>query len=225
MWSYLWREWYCEDRWILWTRSACNILSILKTTMFIEGHWKALKRQDFLYKFFHLCLDLLTYIILEKLIPLQQRKFQQILSGRETLEWQKSIKAEWKKLLLRKTDNLNDYNTNIKNLACGCPYFLTNRFIICKHLVNLKGSVDAQTFESIKRNNTFPFLPFNHSLNIVSQENVILSAHNNINIKTDIFEELIGTTKRALEILEEQQTFQNISWANGVKRNFSAIKL
>ncbi|CAB4414215.1 unnamed protein product [Rhizophagus irregularis] len=112
MWSYLWREWYCDDRWILWTRSACSTLSILKTTMFIEGHWKVLK-WDFLYKFFRPRLDLLTYIILEKLIPLQQRKFQQILSGRETLEWQKSIKAEWKKLLLRKTDNLNHHGLNL----------------------------------------------------------------------------------------------------------------
>ena len=47
--------------------------------MFVEGHyWKVLKR-DFLYKFFRPRLDFLTYIILEKLIPLQQRKFQQIL--------------------------------------------------------------------------------------------------------------------------------------------------
>ena len=42
--------------------------------MFVEGHWKVLKR-DFLYKFFRPRLDLLTYIILEELIPLQQRKF------------------------------------------------------------------------------------------------------------------------------------------------------
>ena len=36
-----------------------------------------------------------------------------------------------------------------------------------------------------------------------------------------IFEEIIGITKRALEI---QQNLHNISWANGVERNFSAIK-
>ena len=131
--------------------------------MFVEGHWKVLKR-DFLYKFFRPRLDFLTYIILEKLIPLQQRKFQQILSGREPLEWQKSIKAEWKKLLLRKTDNFNTYDTNLENWVCGCPYFLTNRFMICKHLVNLKGSVDVRIFESIKRNGTYPFLIFDNFL-------------------------------------------------------------
>ena len=39
-----------------------------------------------------------------------------------------------------------------------------------------------------------------------------------------IFKEIIGVAKRALEILEEQQNLQNISWINGVERNFNAIK-
>jgi len=230
MWSYLWREWYCEERWILWARSACSTLSILKTTMFVEGHWKVLKR-DFLYKFFRPRLDFLAYVILERLIPLQQRKFQQILLGRESLEWQKSIKAEWKKLSLRKTDNFDTYNTNLENWVCGCPYFLTNRFMICKHLVNLKGSIDVQTFELIKRNGAYPFLIFDNSLIVESRDHAILLSHNgennneeNTNTRMTIFKEIIGVAKRALEILEEQQNLHNISWANGVERNFSAIK-
>ncbi|CAB5201407.1 unnamed protein product [Rhizophagus irregularis] len=85
VWSYMWREWYSKDRWVLWARSAFNTLSILKTTMFVEGHWKVLKR-DFLYKFFRSRLDLLVYILLEKLIPHQQCKFEQQLSGREMLD-------------------------------------------------------------------------------------------------------------------------------------------
>ncbi|PKC16183.1 hypothetical protein RhiirA5_493960 [Rhizophagus irregularis] len=100
VWSYMWREWYIKDRWKswnLWARSAFNTLSILKTTMIVEGHWKVLKR-DYLYKFFRPRLDLLVYTLLEKLLPLQHRKFQQILSGRETLDWKKSLKSEWKKL-------------------------------------------------------------------------------------------------------------------------------
>ena len=42
VWSYMWREWYIKDQWNLWMRSACNILSILKTTIIVEGHWKVL---------------------------------------------------------------------------------------------------------------------------------------------------------------------------------------
>jgi len=93
LWVYLWKEWYSDNRWELWARSTCKTISILKTTMFIEGHWKVLKR-DFLYKFFRPRLDLIVYIILLKMIPLQERKFQQILTGRVIPDWKRKFKAE-----------------------------------------------------------------------------------------------------------------------------------
>ncbi len=44
LWVYLWNEWYSSERWILWLRAGCdNKISILKTNMFVEGHWKVLK--------------------------------------------------------------------------------------------------------------------------------------------------------------------------------------
>jgi hypothetical protein len=43
--SYLWTEWYSNQKWKLWARSSCaDMIPILKTTMFIEGHWKVIKR-------------------------------------------------------------------------------------------------------------------------------------------------------------------------------------
>ena len=137
LWVYLWKEWYNDGRWELWARSTHENISILKTTMFIEGHWKALKR-DFLYKFFRPRLDLVTYIILLKMVPLQKRKFHQILAGRENPDWKEQFKAEWKQPSKRNIENT--YATNIQNWVCNCPYFLTNRFMICKYLV---GVVDA----------------------------------------------------------------------------------
>jgi hypothetical protein len=72
LWSYLWGEWYGDKRWPLWARSVYEEkISILKTTMFVEGHWKVIKR-DFLYKFFQPCLDLVVYVLLTKVIPHQQ---------------------------------------------------------------------------------------------------------------------------------------------------------
>lgn len=105
--------------------------------MFIEGHWKALKR-DFLYKFFRPQLDLVTYIILLKIIPLQERKFQQILAGCENPDWKKQFKAKWKRLSKHIVSAENTYATNIQKWVCGCPYFLTNQY-------------DLQIFNSIKR--------------------------------------------------------------------------
>jgi len=232
MWSYLWREWYCWDRWILWARSVYDILSILKTTMFVERHWKVLKR-DFLYKFFRPRLDLLVYTLLEKLIPLQQRKFYQQLSGRETLDWKKSIKSEWKKLAQKQSeidDNSNKYSTSIENWVCGCPYFLTNRFMVCKHLVNLKGPVDDPFFKALKRNNQYPFLILNTAPVYKSCIQVITNdIYNNHhaetnNTNTDIFKDLINITQQTLDLLEEQKQSKNILWAHGVERNFNQIK-
>ena len=91
LWSYLWVEWYNDRRWPLWARSACEEkISILKTTMFVEGHWKVIKR-DFLYKIFRPCLDLVVYVT--KFIPHQQRKLQQIISGRENPGWIKQLNS------------------------------------------------------------------------------------------------------------------------------------
>ena len=140
LWSYLWTEWYSNTKWKLWARSSCNdMFSILKTTMFVEGHWKTIKR-DFLYKFFKPRMDLTAYT-LTKVIIHQQRKLQQIQIGREKPDWIKDFKFEWKQLSKRpiNVNNIYQYATNINNWTCGCPYYLTNRFSICKHLVYQKG--------------------------------------------------------------------------------------
>ena len=52
LWSYLWTEWYSDSKWKLWMQSSyTNMISILKTTIFVEGHWKVIKR-DFYINFF-----------------------------------------------------------------------------------------------------------------------------------------------------------------------------
>ena len=68
LWSYLWTEWYSDSKWKLWAQSSCtDMISILKTTMFVEGHWKVIKR-DFLYKFFRPRIDLVVYILMKKVV-------------------------------------------------------------------------------------------------------------------------------------------------------------
>ena len=190
-------------------------------------------KRDFLYKFFCPRLDLLVYTLLEKLIPLQQRKFYQQISGRETLDWKKSIKSEWKKLAQRQLeidDNTNRYNTSVEYWVCRCLYFLINRFMVCKHLVNLKGPVDDHFFKALKRNNQYPFLildmaPIYKSCIQVVANDIYNNHHaetNNTN--TDIFKDLINITQQTLDLLEEQEKSRNFLWAHGVERNFNQIK-
>ena len=150
------------------------------------------------------------------------------------MNWKKSLKSEWKKLTQRQleTSNLNRYGTNVENWVCGCPYYLTNRFIVCKHLIYLKGPVDPSFFNTIKRNNQYPFLIFDKSP-ICEPHNLIINNENNdsnicsdheSDANIDIFENLIGITRQALDLLEEQKQSKNILWAQGVERNFNQIK-
>jgi hypothetical protein len=44
------------------------------------------------------------------------------------------------------------------NWICGCRYFLTNCFFLCKHLVKQRGEVDLDFFNIVTRNNSYPFI-------------------------------------------------------------------
>jgi hypothetical protein len=66
-WAYLWNEWYSPAQWTLWARSSTNEISILRTTMVIESHWRIIKR-DHLYKFNRPRLDLLCFVIVQKVM-------------------------------------------------------------------------------------------------------------------------------------------------------------
>ena len=62
--------------------------------MFVEAHWKVLK-WDFLYKFFCPRLDLVVFVIMEQVIPHQQRRFEQIFVVKwEKADWWKVFKKE-----------------------------------------------------------------------------------------------------------------------------------
>jgi hypothetical protein len=229
LWCYLWGEWYTDQRWVLWARSACeDKMSVLKTTMFVEGHWKVIKR-DFLYKFFRPRLDLVLYILMTKVVTHQQRKLQQIKSGREKPEWVKQFKSEWKRLST--CPITQTYVTDTHQWICGCPYYLTSRFGICKHLVQAKGAVTSEFFNNVKRNCTPPFLtvddnqvPAEVQMESISCSNDI---ENNVEESTEnsleTYDELIESTRKALLLLEEQKAAGNVQWLNNIKRNFNPV--
>jgi hypothetical protein len=126
LWAYLWNEWYNADRWFLWLHAGCNDkLSIFKMNIFVETHWKVLKR-GFLYKFFHPYLDLVVFVIMEQVIPHNIRKFEQIfVVKRKKADWRKAFKREWKEFATRTLSN-DAYFTDVGNWVCGCPAFLVS---------------------------------------------------------------------------------------------------
>jgi len=133
VWAYLWSFWYEKRMWILWARSSFTIeICIFRTTMLMESHWKVVKR-DYLPKFFRPRLDLVTYIIINRLIPHHQQQFGKYQRGREMVSWRKDFKKEW--ITLSKKEIKENYITNTTTWTCSCLSFLLSRFFICKHLV------------------------------------------------------------------------------------------
>ena len=162
--------------WILWARSSvATEVCIFRTTMLMESHWKVVKR-DYLPKFFRPRLDLVTYIIISRLIPHHQQQFNKYQQGREIVSWRKEFKKEWISLSKRKINET--YVTNIRIWICSCPSFLLSRFFICKHLVHQSQfKIDSQFFRHFQRQGCYPFLTFNA---ITSNTALNLSELNNM---------------------------------------------
>ena len=185
--------------------------------MFVEGHWKVIKR-DFLYKFFRPCLDLVVYILMTKVISHQQRKLEQIQSGREKPEWIKEFKSEWKKLSTHQINNT--YIIDVEKWICGCPYYLTSRFNICKYLIHEKGPVKPEFFEYLKRNHQPPFLieidknssqsPVQGSIQFhVNQPSplspeILQDSESSLEDCNAVYDKLIESITKTLTLLQEQ---------------------
>ncbi|KAJ3753952.1 hypothetical protein EV360DRAFT_74091 [Lentinula raphanica] len=100
LWAYLWENWYRPRRWKLWARSTIDEITILKTTMICESHWRRIKH-DFLHHFHKPRLDLLVWILITKLAPAYYRKLDLLLTNtgryRELSSWRKPFKKEWRR--------------------------------------------------------------------------------------------------------------------------------
>jgi len=110
------------------------------------------------------------------------------------------------------------YITDIANWICGYPYYLTNRFSLCKHLVQKKGIVTAEFFTNIKRNYQPQFLiednplpHINNEQNFHEDEELHIMDESNED-SNELFDDLINTTRKALSLLEEQKLAGNIKW-------------
>jgi hypothetical protein len=167
---------------------------------------------------------------MEQVIPHNQRKFEQLfVVKREKADWRKVFKREWKELSTRLSDN-NIYLTDINNWICGCPAFLTSRFLICKHLIQKKGSVAIQFFDEIHRHHQYPFLN-NLSLQITNFGQINLQIPNieivedDVEVYDEIYNRLIDITERVLEILKDQRMRKNFKWIQSVEKNFRPMEV
>ncbi len=177
-------------------------------------------------------MDLVVFIIMEQVIPHQQRKFEQIfVVKREKADWRKAFKREWK-ILAKRTIN-NVYLTDISNWICGCPAFFTNRFLICKHLIQQKGKVDIEFFNQIYRHHQYPFLGnlptyINNfeSSQVTKKFDIIevVEEEDNSQDCEELYNRFIDVMEKTLEILKDQQDKGNFKWIKSVEKNFKPIE-
>ncbi|CAG8584923.1 1394_t:CDS:2, partial [Gigaspora rosea] len=112
-----------------------------------ECHWRILKR-DFLYKFNRPCLDVLCYVIINKMLP---KLLHLLVTGRIQPSWRKDFKHEWKQLLFRKINDSNKYLTAYDCWICSCQSFNSL-------FVSILGDMENSFFNTVQRNNNYPFI-------------------------------------------------------------------
>ena len=158
VWAYMWCNWYKFNLWVLWARAAIpDEICIFKTTMLVESHWKVIKR-NYLPRFFRPRIDLVTFVIVTRLIPHSEIMHDKYQSGREKVSWRKDFKKHWKDLLKKEVSG-ELYYTNADQWICSCPAFLMDRFFLCKHLVkSVNNIITAEFFDNVQRQGIYPLL-------------------------------------------------------------------
>jgi hypothetical protein len=125
--------------------------------------WRRIK-VDFLKHFHNPRLDLLIWILVEKLAPTYQPKLDALQSNgryRHRPAWRKAMKSDFRrcarvKLGCDPEDSL--YVTDPHLWTCTCPHLATSRFLVCKHLVQACEPIPARFFLVVPaRNRQAPF--------------------------------------------------------------------
>ncbi len=155
-------------------------------------------------------MDLVVFVIIKQVIPHQQRRFEQIFVVKwEKVDWQKAFKKEWKILAKKTIDNI--YLTDILNWIYRCLAFLTNRFLICKHLVQQK-EVDIEFFNQIYHHHQYPFLNrlpiyinnFGSSSQITNKFDIVeIVEEDDLQDCKELYSWLVNVMEKTLEILKD----------------------
>ena len=127
------------------TNDFYDVSGILFVTKFVINlEWLI---EKYLHHFNHPRLDLLIHILIQKVIPQQIDRLYLLSYDHEMTKWRKELKCEWKRLQQKEVIYPNSYLTDIDKWIGSCKYYLTNRFMICKHLIHLKGPVYTNYFK------------------------------------------------------------------------------
>ena len=135
LWAYLWINWYNKSDWNLFARASYpKAIPLARTTMLVESHWHVIK-YNYKYNCNRPCLDRLTQILTRELIPDQIINCKRLNNHRAFPSWWGAFKNEWKIALDKDIGSEDNYLTDVSNWICSCPAFISNTFLVCKHIV------------------------------------------------------------------------------------------
>jgi len=155
-WEYLWKEWYCPRRWVLWARAASpNIYPIINSNASVEALWTTLKR-FYLRRHPRASLERIWDLITNDFIRKRARQIHAIRTGQAEAAWYRGFRRDWSNAIIHiQQDNVSyaadleqdgdyllvaqqrNYHTNLDLWWCGCPAYRNSAYHVCKHLVRL----------------------------------------------------------------------------------------
>jgi len=162
LWGYLWVNWYNQNDWKLFARSAYSVaMPLARTTMITESHWRVLK-YNYKYNYNRPRLDRLTQILVEQLVPDFQLKIIHYNSNRVFPAWWEAFKKDWSKLARAEIQPGMDerYHIDVNKWVCSCPAFLNHPYFLCKHLIFKQEKQFWPTFAKTTRRHDHPLLTF-----------------------------------------------------------------
>lgn len=127
-WAYLFNRWYTEDWWKRWARASIpERIPLAKTTMMIEAHWRVLKRKHLLHHN-QPRLNLLVWIIINKVLPPLLDKFSLCINSRprhDCFRWEKEFSKEWRRLTRKSVHpgKIQEYGTDVSRWTCAYRSF------------------------------------------------------------------------------------------------------
>jgi hypothetical protein len=144
-------------------RNSHVLTSLPSISHAVDRSWRRIK-VDFLKHFHKPRIDLLLWILVEKLAPTYHSKLDALEgNGRHCnrASWRKAMKREFRRcarahLGCDAEDSL--YVSDPHRWICTCPHFATSRFLVCKHLVQACEPIDPRFFWIVPaRNRVAPF--------------------------------------------------------------------
>jgi hypothetical protein len=164
-WEYLWKEWYCPERWKNWAWAVCNIIPIINTNVIVESLWGTLKRH-FLRSTSKTSrrLEYLGEVIMNQYLPTCINKIRAHCRHRAKPSWYDGLIKEWRQsiqtLLEEEVNDLNaetqfnrqqtQYHCSLDDWWCGCHAYKRSPYHVCKHLIRFRSLTD-------NRRMTIPF--------------------------------------------------------------------